>query len=173
MKLNLEVNIIPLFVYGTLMQKQRFSFYLEGTRFIGKFYTKGQLMKAPNDSVYIEKKDEKAITYGELYLVNYFCLQRINHLEALSGEFPVGYELALSRIWLLNINNKITFEQGKEIYAFYYRRKNRPVKILTGNYNDNFDTMEEIKNFLITNKQPKTEDIIKYMLIKMSILDYE
>ncbi len=170
---NLSRNIIPLFVFGTLMSHQRFYFYLKGAKFIGRYYTQGQLMKAPNGSVYIDKDYKAAATLGELYQVNYHSLQSINHLEVLSGEFPVGYELGLTRAWPYNKEKKIDFSSQDSIYVFYYRRKNKAVKIVTGDYNDDFDTLEELKNFLISNEQVSSEGIIKHMLIKMSIWDYE
>ncbi len=173
MNKNLEKNFIPLFVFGTLMHRQRFSFYLNGTEFVGKFYTQGQLMKAPNNSVYIDKSHKLSATIGELYLVNYYCLQRINHLEAISGQFPVGYEIALTRVWPYDKDKKLTFPANDNIYTFYYRRKNKPVKIITGDYNDDFDTLVELKKLLLSKKDITTNDIIKHMLLKMSIWDYE
>ncbi len=173
MEKDLDKNIIPLFVFGTLMKNQKFSFYLRGTKYIGKFYTQGQLMKAPNNSVYIDKNYSAAATFGELYLVNYYCLQRINHLEAISGQFPVGYEIALTRIWPFNKDQKIDFTSLDNTYAFFYRRKNNPIKILTGDYNDDFNTLEELKELIISSEDITTEEIIKHMLIKMSIWDYE
>jgi gamma-glutamylcyclotransferase (GGCT)/AIG2-like uncharacterized protein YtfP len=173
MEKDLDKNVIPLFVFGTLMKNQKFSFYLRGTEYLGRFYTQGQLMKAPNSSVYIDKKFLAAATFGELYLVNYYCLQRINHLEGISGEFPVGYEIALTRIWPFKKDQKIDFSSPDNRYAFFYRRKNKPIKILTGDYKDDFDTLEELKNLIISSKEISTEEIIRHMLIKMSIWDYE
>ncbi len=169
----LERHIIPLFTYGTLMQNNKFSFYLKGTQFVGKYYTEGQLMKAPNGSVYIDKKYKQVATIGELYYVDYYTLQGINHLEVLSGEFPVGYELAITRIWKLKNKGEFDFSSENYIYAFYYRRKNHPVKILTGDYNDDFNCLEELGNYMKKHTQATTEDIIKHMLLKMSIWDYE
>ena len=130
-------------------------------------------MKAPNNSVYIDKEYKNVATIGELYLVSYFCLQGINHLEALSGEFPVGYELAITRIWPYDENKKIEFPLSENIYAFYFRRKNKPVKIITGDFNDDFDTFDELKDFITHNDNITTEEVVKHMLIKMSIWDYE
>ena len=71
------------------------------------------------------------------------------------------------------LEKKINFSTEHNLYAFYYRRKNKPVKILTGDFNDDFSTLEELKNLIISNKDIDTETIIKHMLIKMSIWDYE
>ncbi len=175
MKEILTKNLIRLFVYGTLRKGQRLEFYMQGGDFKGYFITQGQLMKSANGSVYIDKKYKNVFTIGELYYVNFYCLQRINHLELISGEFPQGYELNLTRIWPLGESKHLDFDEKKSILAFYFRRKNNPVKILTGDYSTDFDTIEEIGKFLHQNqnKAIKPDDIINYMNQRMSIWEYE
>ena len=175
MKDIMSENLIRLFVYGTLRKGQRLDFYMQGGEFKGYYLTQGQLMKTPNGAVYIDKKYQNVFTIGELYYVNFYCLQRINHLEVISGEFPQGYELNLTKIWPLGESKHLDFDQEKAVVAFYFRRKNYPVKILTGDYSTDFETISEIEIFLQKNQNTKitSEDIINYMKQRMSIWEYE
>ena len=68
-------------------------------RFKGMCYIQGQLMKSEIGSAYIDFNDKSAYTIGELYLVNFYCLLRINHLESTSGEFPAGYDINPIKVW--------------------------------------------------------------------------
>ena len=113
---------IRLFVYGTLRQGQKFHFYIKGAEFKGYYYTNGQLMKSEQGSVYIDKRYKNAATIGEVYIVSFYALERINFLEALSGQFPKGYDLDITPIWQLREKGKYSFEPDKAKYAFYYRR---------------------------------------------------
>ncbi len=167
--------LIRLFVYGTLRQGQRLAFYMQDSRFVGMYYAQGQLMKARNGSVYIDRRAKDVATIGELHYVSFYCLQRINHLEAISGEFPQGYELYIMPVWKLSNRNDYDFDPEKAILTFYYRRRNTPVKILTGDYSTDFDPVDELKNFLIQNsyKDISPDDIISHMHKKMSIWEFE
>ncbi len=172
----LAKNFIRLFVYGTLRKGQRLDFYMQEGIFKGYYFTRGQLMKSPNGSVFIENKYQDAITIGELYYVNFYCLQRINHLEAISGEFPQGYELHIRTVWPIELKSQfpnIHPEQG--VLTFYYRRKNTDVKILTGDFNSDFEPIEELERFLLKNNLANItdEDIINYMHQKMLIWEFE
>ncbi len=90
-------------------------------------------------------------------------MQRINHLEALSGQFPKGYDLTVIPIWSLETKGKYDFDLEKAVYSIYYRRKNNPVKILDGDYTSDFEVITEIEKLLSTSKQLDTEAVIKYM----------
>ncbi len=167
--------IIRLFVYGTLRQGQRLAFYMQDSKFEGMYYAQGQLMKARNGSIYIDRRAQNVATIGELHYVSFYCLQRINHLEALSGEFPQGYELYVMPVWKLTNRNEYDFDPQKAVLSFYYRRRNTPVKILTGDYSTDFDPVIELKDFLLRNsyQEISSEDIIQYMYNKMSIWEFE
>lgn len=168
----LEKPLIKIFVYGTLLKKQKLGFYMSGGEFLGNYYTRGQLMKSSNDNVYIDTDYYDALTYGELYKVNFYCLQRINHLEVLSGTFPKGYDLDVKEIWPCNENRFPEFEEEKKELAFYYRWKNNSVKILTGNYNDDFDRIEELERTIYEVSGEKIEEeILKIMKKKLSIYE--
>ncbi|MBQ5403598.1 MAG: hypothetical protein IIU11_04415, partial [Bacteroidales bacterium] len=61
---NQKSHIIKIFVFGTLLKGQRFDFYMGGSTYGGKYYTRGQLMMAENGSVYIDVTDHTAYTKG-------------------------------------------------------------------------------------------------------------
>ncbi len=145
---NCNQNNIRIFVFGTLRVGERLDFYMDGSKPCGLYYTNGQLMKAENGSVYIDFSYKSAITIGELHIVNYYCLQRINHLEAVSGEFPKGYDLAILPIWKLHKSGEYTFKDEDLTIAFFYRRRNEPVKILGGDYTLHLDPIKHIGDFL-------------------------
>jgi len=158
---NLNELNIRIFVFGTLLKGQRLAFYMDGGDFKGKYCTKGQLTKAETDSVYIDFKHKDATTLGELYSVNFFCLQRINHLEAVSTEFPKGYDLGIIPVWKINDDGKCSFKDEDKTYAFFYRRRNDPVKILSGDFTKHKDPITEIGKLLDKEKNRKiTEDEI-------------
>lgn len=165
MKNNLTELNIRVFVFGTLRKGERLDFYMDGSEERGLYYTKGQLMKSETGSVYIEFKNDTAVTIGELHNVNYYCLQRINHLEAVSIEFPKGYDLGIIPIWKLHKEGEFTFKEEDKCLAFFYRRRNDPVKILSGDYTKHLDPINEIGKYLHKENQRKiTEDeIIKYV----------
>jgi len=155
-----ELNI-KVFVFGTLRIGERLAFYMDGSNFKGLYYTKGQLMKSELGSVYIDFKYDDAVTLGELHTVNYPCLQRINHLEAVSGEFPKGYDLSVIPVWKLDNSGKFTFDEKDKTLAFFYRRRNDPVKILSGDYTKHLDPISQIGKLLSSEKDKLvTEDEI-------------
>jgi len=139
---------IRIFVFGTLRIGERLDFYMDGSKPRGLYYTRGQLMKAENGSVYIDFSFKNAVTIGEFHVVNYYCLQRINHLEAVSGEFPKGYDLSILPIWKLNKSGEFTFADEDKTVAFFYRRRNEPVKILGGDYTLHLDPIKHIGELL-------------------------
>ncbi len=163
---NLILPNIRLFVFGTLRKGGRLDYYMEGTNSLGLFYTKGQLMKSVNGSAYVDLKDVRAATIGELYHVNFYCLQRINHLESRSGEFPTGYDLSIIPIWSYYKNRNFTFCEDKKLIALYYRRRNKPMKVLGGDWINRKKPMQAIENFL-TNENKKTlhhRDVTNFMV---------
>jgi len=168
----LSLPLVRLFVYGTLRKNQRFDYYLEGSQYVGKYYTRGQLMKSTNDNVYIDFKQTNAATIGEVYNVNFYTLQRINHLEVLSGTFPKGYDLNILNIWKINEYNHYPFDEEEKQLSFFFKWKNDSVKILTGDYTDDFDVIEELKNKIIDLKgQITQDDLLQYMLNRLSIYE--
>ncbi len=152
---NTKNNNIRIFVFGTLRKGERLEFYMDTENYKGLHYTKGQLMKAENGSVYIDFSNPKAVTIGELYEVNFACLQRINHLEAVSGEFPKGYDLAVLPIWKLNENKGYIFSKKCETNAFFYQRRNRPFRIINGDYITDFEPIKTIGGFLKESEDKK------------------
>lgn len=168
----LSLPLIRLFVYGTLRKNQRFEFYLEGSEYVGKFYTRGQLMKSTNDNVYIDFAYNEAVTIGEVYDVNFYCLQRINHLEVLSGTFPKGYDLNVIPIWKVTEFGNYKFEEDKKLLSFFFKWKNEPVKILTGDYTDDFDIIDVIMDKIIELRgQVSQDDLLQYMQNRLSIYE--
>ena len=159
---------IKMFVFGTLRKNERLEFYMEGGNYKGLYYTEGQLMKAENGSVQIDFEHGNIATIGELHYVNFHCLQRINHLEAVSGEFPKGYDLAIIPIWELKEPGKYTFDKTEQTFAFFYRRRERPFKILNGDYTTDFNPVIEIKRYLtINNVADNPEKIIEFYKTKL------
>jgi gamma-glutamylcyclotransferase (GGCT)/AIG2-like uncharacterized protein YtfP len=171
----LAQRLIRIFVYGTLRQGQRLSFYMQGSKFEGMYYAQGQLMKDEDGNVYIDKREKGVATIGELHYISYFSLKRINHVEATSSEFPQGYELHIMPVWRLRTRGEYDFDLSKAIYAFYFRRKNTPVKILTGDYATDFDPIEELEDFLLANsyRDLRPDQVLQYMQKKMSIWEFE
>ena len=148
MESNFSNQLIRIFVFGTLLKGQRFEFYMDGSKYCGKAYSRGQLMMAENGSVYIDVNDHEAYTLGEVYLVEYSCLKRINHLESRSGEFPKGYDLTMIPTWNLDENPDHKFDLSNCNYCFYYRRRNVPVKISGGDYTKHHDPVDTIGDYL-------------------------
>jgi gamma-glutamylcyclotransferase (GGCT)/AIG2-like uncharacterized protein YtfP len=143
---------IRIFVFGTLRKGGRLDFYMEGSKFEGMYYTRGQLMKSEMGSAYIEPKYTDTYTIGELYLVNFYCLQRINHLESVSGEFPTGYDIDLAQIWPYDKNKPIDYSENSAELALYYRRRTEPVKILSGDWINRTTPIREIEKFLVSKR---------------------
>ncbi|MCR4559160.1 MAG: gamma-glutamylcyclotransferase [Bacteroidales bacterium] len=168
---NQKSHIIKIFVFGTLLKGQRFDFYMGGSTYGGKYYTRGQLMMAENGSVYIDVADHTAYTKGEVYYVDYSCLQRINHLESRSGEFPKGYDLTLIPTWSIEKNSDYNFDLDKSELCFYYRRRNEPIKILGGDYSKHKDPVEEIGVYLGNEKMKilTPEDVVNCVKQDMRI----
>ncbi len=171
----LSRRLIKLFVYGTLRKGKKFSYYMHDSIYKNLYYTQGQLMLSEEGSVYIDNSDLDAVTVGELHLVSFYCLQRINHLESVSFGFPQRYELAVRPVWKLNKRNEYDFSEANIDFAFYYRYKKSPKKIITGDFSHNFDVLEELKKFLIINSSNdlSPEKITDHMRERMSIWQYE
>ena len=162
---NLHTPNIRVFVFGTLRKGGRLDFYMEGSKFQGMCYTQGQLMKSEIGSAYIDFADGEAYTIGELYLVNFYCLLRINHLESTSGEFPAGYDLDLIPFWPYTKGETCGFSDEKKSTALFYRRRNDPVKIHCGDWINRKKPVESIEQFLVgeRNKNLGQNDIIKHI----------
>ena len=162
---NLSTSNIRIFVFGTLRAGGRLDYYMEGTSPMGLYYTKGQLMQSEIGSAYIDFKQKEKATIGEVYHVNFSCLQRINHLESTSGEFPKGYDLDLIPVWQYDEGQKVDFNEDKKIMAFFYKRRNEPRPILNGDWINRINPIEEIGRYLMDITQSKIypEDLISHM----------
>jgi len=155
---------IKLFVFGTLRKGGRLDYYMEGSKFTGNYYIRGQLMKSETGSAYINFNKKVAYTIGELYHMNFAGLQRIDHLESTSGEFPKGYDLSIEPVWEIKGDN-YNFDQKNKTYAFVYKRRNKPQKIYSGDWIHRPKPLEEIKQFLDNSRfnEITAEDLIKHM----------
>ncbi|RLD72163.1 MAG: hypothetical protein DRJ10_18860 [Bacteroidetes bacterium] len=162
---NLHNPNIRVFVFGTLRKGDRLDFYMEGSQFQGMYYTQGQLMKSEIGSAYIDFSDKTAYTIGELYLVNFYCLLRIDHLESTSGEFPAGYDLDLIPFWPYSAGNEIDFSEEKKSTALFYRRRNDPVKIMCGDWVNRKMPIEAIEKYLVgeRNHNLNQDEIINHI----------
>ncbi len=164
MKLDLKENKIKIFVFGTLRKTGRLNYYMDGTDYQGIYYTEGQLMKSEIGSAYIDFASKNVATIGELHYVNFPCLQRIDHLEARSGEFPKGYDLDIIPIWKHDENSPIKFDEENKEYAFFYSRRNNPLKIPSGDWLKRTKPVKEIYNFLKdAEKDTTSETLIQHM----------
>ncbi len=169
---NLTESNIKIFVFGTLRKGGRLDYYMDGSEFKGMYYTEGQLMKSELGSAYINFKYKGVYTLGELYTVNFPCLQRIDHLESLSGEFPTGYDLGIIPIWRYDTNKKPTFDSSKKELVLFYRRRDEPEKIISGDWVNRPKPIQEIEKYLTENNNKKLseDDIIKHII---EYLDYK
>lgn len=156
-------NPIKIFVFGTLRQGGRLEYYMEGSEFAGKYYTEGQLMKSELGSAYIDFNYKNVATIGEMYFTNYPGLQRIDHLESTSGEFPKGYDLSVLPIWELKKEGEYTFDDNTKSYAFFYKRRNDPIKIMSGDWIGRSRPIEEIKKLLDENNSIDSEKIVNHL----------
>ncbi len=165
MKNNLKNRAIKMFVFGTLRESERLDYYMDGSINAGTFYTEGQLMKSEIGSVYIDFDFKRVATIGEIYYINFPSLQRIDHLESTSGEFPKGYDLDLLPVWELQEPRKYLFREIDKSYAFFYRRRNSPIKVLSGDWINRKKPLVEIKKYFHDNfnKKIAPEELIKYM----------
>ena len=164
MDINFEFPI-KVFVFGTLRKSGRLDYYMDGSKYMGKYYTEGQLMKSEIGSAYIDFDQKGVATIGELYFMNYAGLLRINHLEGTSGEFPKGYDLHLTPIWELT-DSPSTFNVEKRSFAFIYKRRNEAQKINSGDWIKRPEPIDEIKKFLTVNnsRHIEAEDLIQHMI---------
>lgn len=171
---NQKLHIIRIFVFGTLCKGARLSYYMGGSTFKGRYYGRGQLMMAENGSVYIDTDDHQAHTFGEVHLVDYDCLQRINHLESKSGEFPKGYDLAMIPVWNVDKFQDYKYNPDEAELCFYYRRRNNPVKIMGGDYVSYRDPILELGDFLRAEKSREytEEEVMSYMKKIISKIDF-
>ncbi|MBN1252531.1 MAG: gamma-glutamylcyclotransferase [Bacteroidales bacterium] len=162
---NLTKAKIKLFVFGTLRKGGRLDFYMEGSQFQGMYYTQGQLMKSEVGSAYIDFNDKSAHTIGELYLVNFYCLLRINHLESTSGEFPAGYDINTIKIWPYQVGEEIEFEEKNREIAFFYLRRTNPIKVKSGDWINRTKPITTIEKYLVGNraKNLTPNEIVNYI----------
>ncbi len=163
---NLTKANIRIFVFGTLRKGGRLDFYMDGSVFEGMYYTEGQLMKSQLGSAYINFKEKNVYTIGELYTVNFPCLQRINHLESVSGEFPTGYDLDLIPIWKYDKDSTPDFDSSKKELALFYRRRDEPEKVMCGDWINRVTPIEEVEKYLTKNNniELSEDDIIKHIV---------
>jgi len=163
---NKKTNFIKIFVFGTLREGERLEFYMDGSDSQGLYYTQGELMKSELGSAYIEFVGTgNAVTIGELHLINFPALLRIDHLESTSGEFPKGYDLDLIPIWKYDENKAKTFDEKDKTYAFFYKRRNDPVKVNKGDWTKRTKPVEEIQQYIdhYHTENILPADIISYM----------
>jgi gamma-glutamylcyclotransferase (GGCT)/AIG2-like uncharacterized protein YtfP len=164
MEKNLKEERIKIFVFGTLRKSGRLNYYMEGTDYRGMYYTEGQLMKSELGSAYIDFNYKNVATFGELHYISYPCLQRIDHLESRSGEFPKGYDLDIIPVWKFSEDKALSFEEDNKEYAFFYSRRNNPLKIPSGDWMKRTKPIMEISDFL--KRSPKdisADELIGYM----------
>ncbi len=163
---NLITPNIRIFVFGTLRVGERLDYYMEGASPLGLYYTRGQLMEATIGSAYIDFNKKEMSTIGELYHVNYYCLLRINHLESTSGEFPKGYDLSYLPVWPVNKGEESSFSEEKMTLALYYRRRNEPKQIISGDWTKRKAPIEKIGKYLAEETENKIyhKDIIDYLV---------
>jgi gamma-glutamylcyclotransferase (GGCT)/AIG2-like uncharacterized protein YtfP len=168
---NFKIPIIRLFVFGTLRVGGRLDYYMEGSSPLGLYYTQGQLMESEIGSAYVDFNDKTAATIGELHQVNYYCLQRIHHLENASGEFPRRYELDLLPIWPYQpfIDKgtpleEIAFNEDQKMMALCYRRR-EDSKVPNGDWTKVKRVMNELGNFLSTQTDttPYHHDVVQHI----------
>lgn len=168
MSKNFKIPNIRLFVFGTLRRGGKFDFYMEGTSYRGLYYTEGQLMASENNSAYIDFDQKKVATIGELHDINFFCLQRINHLESTWGEFPKAYDLILIPVWSYQDAVCDRFEKPDSL-AFCYKRR-QVARVESGDWEKRKNVIEEIKRYFHTHKQQElhhqelTEHIVNYLV---------
>jgi len=157
MKENFKDLNIRIFVFGTLRKGERLDFYMEGSISKGVHYTKGQLMESENGSAYIDFNGENVFTIGELHTINYFCLQRIDHLESNWGDFPKAYDLNIIPVWEYNYHNQASFNMENATLAFCYTRRNAR-KIKSGDWKHRTNVMKEIGNYIQNNNLSVSAD---------------
>lgn len=162
---NLRIPNIRLFVFGTLRVGGKLDYYMEGSSPLGLYFTRGQLMESPIGSAYIDFHDQEAYTIGELHHVNYYCLQRINHLEITWGEFPQGYELQLVPVWPYYETVTPLFSDEQKTMALCYKRR-EDSKVISGDWIKRRDVMEEIGHLLReeTEKTIYHNDVVEHLL---------
>lgn len=161
---NLYTPNIRLFVFGTLRVSGRLQYYMEGSSPMGLFYTKGQLMESENGSAYIDFDVTDAATIGEVHHVNFFCLQRINHLESNWGDFPKAYHLGLIPVWNFESPSSIQFNDAHKSYALCYKWRG-PSKVPGGDWLKRKSTMEELE-YLLKEESEVTlyyNDVLNYI----------
>lgn len=167
---NLKDRAIRIFVFGTLRKGGRLDYYMDGSRYAGKYYTEGQLMKSEIGSAYIDFKYKAVATHGELHYINYPGLLRIDHLEAASGEFPKGYDLDLIPIWEYEDGKDCTFDEADKQYAFFYKRRNDPLKVSSGDWINRPKPVKEICKYLREHpKSVEPDALIKHMIEYLGI----
>lgn len=161
---NFKKPAIRIFVFGTLREGGRLDYYMEGSKSLGICYTKGQLMESETGSAYIEFNGDNVATIGELHDINYYCLQRIDHLESNWGDFPKAYDLAIIPVWNYEYNQKPDFDESKADYAFCYVRRSAR-KVLSGDWQHRTNVMQEIGDYLKSSspEEVSTESLISHI----------
>lgn len=162
---NLKLLNIRLFVFGTLRTGGDLDYFMEGSSLFGLYYTCGQLMESANGSAYIDFGITHKGTLGELHHINYYCLQRINHLEVTWSEFPKGYELTLIPVWIYEDSETFTFDKEQSVMALCYRRR-EDSRVAGGNWLNRKDIMREIDHLLKTETRKPIyhNDIINHLI---------
>lgn len=164
---NLRIPNIRLFVFGTLRVEGRLDYYMEGSSPLGIYYTQGQLMESANGSAYINFDVTDTGTIGELHHVNYYCLQRINHLEITWNEFPKRYDLSLIPVWSYQGQpvSSLVFPDEPKTMALCYKMREAS-KVESGDWIHRKNVIEAIGAFL-KNETTKTlyhNDVTTYVI---------
>ena len=164
---NMVTPNIPLFVFGTLRVGGRLDYYMEGSSPNGLYYTEGQLMESENGSAYIDFGIKDGATIGELHFINYFCLQRINHLESTWGEFPKAYDLGLIPIWHYVEGEPFDYTKPATAITLCYKRR-EAARISSGDWTKRKNPIDEIGRFLSS----ETEKMIYYSNLVNHMTEY-
>ncbi len=163
---NLVIPNIKLFVFGTLRSGGRLDYYMEGTIPLGMYYTRGQLMMSETGDAFIDFNEQNAVTLGEVFQVNYYCLLRIHHIETMSSEFPKGYDLDIIPVYKYQSEGLYSFDEEAKMISFFYRRRNSPIKIKHGDWIKRPTPVEELQRFLKTETKQALahEEIIQHII---------
>ncbi len=165
---NFIIPNIRLFVFGPLRKGGNIDFFMEGGTPFGLYYTEGQLMRTPSGTYYIDFDKKNVATVGELYHVNYYCLQRINYMSELPQEFPKSYELDITPVWLYEDEQKeFTFDTARSTLALTFRISLRD-KAVGNDWSKNKNIFKEIGRYL----QAEKEKTVYYHDLITHLSDY-
>ena len=147
--------VIPLWVYGSLRNGQKFDFYLMGgAHKIGDYNFKGAIIETELGDWHLDISFKDEIAKGELYCIDICCLLRIFHLENESGSFRKKYELYAA---------KVTSKDGNKCVPALYFDIKRKKKIDGGDVSTRKNTMTKLMEFLKDNKNTTLDNMEKFI----------